>query len=330
MKVCRVREPWVSERWWRRHCHISSVAYHHTNCISICYGFSVKGCGHKSEVDKKRITATSLIKESKGCFCVGDSSGVGPVSCCSWTATVGPSWGSRRTHPLPGQVGSCWEGNKAECNMAWRALFLVGFQPGAYHLQWKALVYLPDWRMLLEIQSEPAFQWRWSWTWGYQENHCECVGPLLSGSGRSTSAMGREMIHVFSPGHAWAWVLCCYGDQRLLSILLEQCLGLNPIRGMCLDETEMKWAVVQRGWPEWAEQKRKAKYNLFYLLFNWKVFWACDYSKPHFFGARRLSWAGRSSTLLQISLPSQQHRLAAPLSVQEGWASTSEVSALSW
>lgn len=24
--------------------------------------------------------------------------------------------------------------------------------------------------------------------------------------------MGREMIHVLSPGQVWAWVHCCYGD----------------------------------------------------------------------------------------------------------------------
>lgn len=80
--------------------------------------------------------------------------------------------------------------------------------------------------------------------------------------------MGREMIHVFGPGQAYAWVHCCYRDQRLLSILLQQCLGLNPIRAVCLGEREMKWVGVQRGRPVRAEQERNVKYHLSSLLFH--------------------------------------------------------------
>lgn len=147
-----------------------------------------------------------------------------------------------------------------------------------------------------------AFQWRWSWTRGYQEDPCECVRPLLSGSGRSTSAMGREMIRVFSPGQVW--VHCCYGDQRVLSILLQQCLGLNLIRGMLRISLKGILGI-------WLQQTTAASYFISLVQED-------------------LAEQAGALTSRRFPFPSHQHRLAAPLSVQEGWASTWEVSALSW
>lgn len=46
---------------WLSHWFCSS---YHTDCIWACYGISAKGCGHKSEVGKRRITLNSLIRES--------------------------------------------------------------------------------------------------------------------------------------------------------------------------------------------------------------------------------------------------------------------------
>lgn len=134
MKVC-TRKPWGSGQWWRSDYHISSVAYDHTNCICICSGVSVKGCGHESEIDKKRITLTSLIKENQKCFCVTDSSGGEPVSCCSWTATEGLHGAAGEPIPFLGRWEAAERVPKLSATMACLAYSWRTFQPGGYHLQ---------------------------------------------------------------------------------------------------------------------------------------------------------------------------------------------------